>query len=54
MKRKRKQFAYQKRKKFTHLKNSRNHNEMSVDTAFRNHWLNSSRVIGDEYFSIDI
>ena len=26
----------------------------SVDNVFRNDWLNSSRIIGDEYFSVDI
>lgn len=43
-----------RRKKFTHRKSVSNPNEMSVDTAFRNDWLNSSTVIGDEYFSVDI
>lgn len=43
-----------RRKKFTHRKRSNNHNEISVDTVFRNDWLNSSTVIGDEYFSVDI
>jgi hypothetical protein len=43
-----------RRKKFTHRKRVNNPNEMSVDTAFRNDWLNSSTVIGDEYFSVDI
>ena len=26
----------------------------SVDTVFRNDWLNRTKVIGDEYFSVDI
>ena len=43
-----------RRKKFTHPKNSYNPNETSVDTVFRNDWLNSSTIIGDEYFSVDI
>lgn len=43
-----------RRKKFTHHKGTNNTNEMSVDTAFRNDWLNSSTIIGDEYFSVDI
>ena len=43
-----------RRKKFTSRKRSNNPNEISVDTAFRNDWLNSSTIIGDEYFSVDI
>lgn len=43
-----------KRKKFMHRKRSNNSNEMSVDTTFRNDWLNSSTIIEDEYFSVDI
>lgn len=26
----------------------------SVDSTFRNDWLNRSQIIGDEYFSVDI
>ena len=26
----------------------------SVDTTFRNDWLNQIEIIGDEYFSVDI
>jgi len=26
----------------------------SVDTTFRNNWLNRTEIIGDEYFSVDI
>ena len=26
----------------------------SVDTVFRNDWLNRTKVIGDEYFLVDI
>ena len=43
-----------RRKKFTNCKKSNNPNEISVDTVFRNDWLNSSTIIGDEYFSVDI
>ena len=28
--------------------------DYSVDNVFRNDWLNGSRIIGDEYFSVDI
>lgn len=28
--------------------------EYSVDTVFRNDWLNRTQIIGDEYFSVDI
>jgi len=38
-----------KRKKKITLKKN-----YSVDTAFRNDWLNRTKVIGDEYFSVDI
>lgn len=27
---------------------------VSVDTTFRNDWLNRTQIIGDEYFSVDI
>ena len=28
--------------------------DYSVDNVFRNDWINRTRIIGDEYFSVDI
>lgn len=38
-----------KRKKKITLKKN-----YSVDTTFRNDWMNRTKIIGDEYFSVDI
>lgn len=35
-------------------KNESIQKEYSVDTVFRNDWLNRTQIIGDEYFSVDI
>ncbi len=35
-------------------KKKQNKKNYSVDTTFRNDWLNRTEIIGDEYFSIDI
>lgn len=41
---------YYNRFKHTNTKSE----EISVDGVFRNDWLNRDKIIGDEYFSVDI